>query len=82
MVATRLMLQSCGYKLELLDTFHVRVTEKGSGQMGMFEYIAVLASIIIGLGITQLLQGFTRWDRRYGCKPDSPASVGRNQRFG
>lgn len=28
--------------------------------MEMFEYIAVLTSIIIGLGITQLLQGFTR----------------------
>jgi hypothetical protein len=28
--------------------------------MEMFEYIAVLTSIIIGLGIAQLLQGFTR----------------------
>lgn len=28
--------------------------------MEMFEYVAVLTSIIIGLGITQLLQGFTR----------------------
>ena len=28
--------------------------------MEMFEYVAVLTSIIIGLGIAQLLQGFTR----------------------
>jgi len=28
--------------------------------MEMFEYVAVLTSIVIGLGITQLLQGFTR----------------------
>ena len=28
--------------------------------MELFEYIAVLTSIIIGLGITQLLQGFAR----------------------
>ena len=28
--------------------------------MGMFEYIAVLTSIIVGLGITHLLKGVAR----------------------
>ena len=28
--------------------------------MGMFEYVVVLTSIILGLGITHLLQGMTR----------------------
>jgi len=28
--------------------------------MGMFEYVTVLTSIIVGLGITHLLQGTTR----------------------
>ena len=37
--------------------------------MGIFEYVAVLTSIIIGLGIAHLLQGLARLIQRQGTEP-------------
>lgn len=39
-----------------------------------FEYLSVLISIVLGLGITQLLLGFSRWlEHRRTFKPYGPA---------
>lgn len=41
--------------------------------MGAFEYLSVLISIVLGLGITVLLMGFGRWlERRDGTGPYRP----------
>jgi predicted phage tail protein len=37
--------------------------------MGIFEYVAVLTSIIIGLGIAHLLQGVARMIQRQDTEP-------------
>jgi len=37
-----------------------REVQRGSDQVELFEYVAVLTSIIIGLGMAQLLMGVTR----------------------
>ena len=42
--------------------------------MDAFEYLSVLISIILGLGITNLLQGFARWiERRETYAPHGPS---------
>lgn len=42
--------------------------------MGAFEYLSVLISIVLGLGITQLLVGFSRWlERRSSFEAYGPA---------
>ena len=42
--------------------------------MSQFEYLAVLISIILGLGITQLLSGFGRWlEQRAKLRPYAPS---------
>ncbi len=42
--------------------------------MDAFEYLAVLISIVLGLGITQLLLGFARWlEQRSSFRPYGPA---------
>jgi hypothetical protein len=44
--------------------------------MEAFNYLAVLISIILGLGITQLLTGFGRWvEHRAAFKPFAPAII-------
>jgi len=44
--------------------------------MGAFEYLSVLISIVLGLGITNLLQGFARWvERRDGYTFQDPSIV-------
>jgi hypothetical protein len=44
--------------------------------MDAFEYLAVLISIILGLGIAQLLGGFGRWvEQRGACQPFAPALI-------
>lgn len=42
--------------------------------MDAFEYLSVLISIVLGLGITQLLSGFSRWlEHRRTFRPYGPA---------
>lgn len=42
--------------------------------MGPFEYLSVLISIVLGLGITHLLSGFGRWlELRSRFRPFAPA---------
>jgi hypothetical protein len=42
--------------------------------MGAFEYLSVLISIVLGLGITQLLLGFSRWlEQRKSFRAYGPA---------
>ena len=44
--------------------------------MDAFNYLAVLISIILGLGITQLLTGFGRWiEQRKEFRPFLPAMI-------
>lgn len=44
--------------------------------MDAFEYLSVLISIILGLGIAQLLAGFGHWiSQRAGIRPFAPAIV-------
>src|SRR5437879_3431768 len=44
--------------------------------MDAFSYLAVLISIILGLGIAQLLTGFGRWvERRTAFQPFAPAMI-------
>jgi hypothetical protein len=44
--------------------------------VSQFEYLAVLISIVLGLGITQLLSGFGRWlEHRSGLRAYAPAIV-------
>ncbi len=44
--------------------------------MGAFDYLSVLISIVLGLGITQLLGGFGRWlEQRKALKAYAPAIV-------
>jgi len=42
------------------DIIPKRVVQRGPDQVELFEYVAVLTSIIIGLGMAQLLMGVTR----------------------
>lgn len=43
--------------------------------MDAFEYLSVLISIILGLGITQLLLGFARWLERRGSFGAYPPAI-------
>lgn len=54
-----------------VDSSDQRTSESSLDQ---FEYLSVLISIILGLGITQLLTGFGRWlEQRATFKAYSPA---------
>jgi hypothetical protein len=44
--------------------------------MQAFDYLSVLLSIVLGLGITQLLSGFARWlELRREMKPYAPSAL-------
>ena len=68
---------SCGLACIAARCYELSVSDRADYKnMDALEYLAVLISIILGLGIAQLLGGLGRWvEHRASFRPFAPALI-------